>query len=431
MSTAIANFLKSKYDNGKIPKQRFENFPTLARVPKRSDGGGDYFITSVLTGNAVAKGPTLAIAQAGYTAGSNNLNVKGAKWTIPWGAWSQVVNIEDFDLKKARSNEVAFINWLDEQIDSLHISFLESMSIQLFTETNRSLGIGTTAGTDTGVVTLTNPSDIVKFHVGDILDCAAAVDSSTIANSVALYVIAVNKNTGTITVCHTATGTAGTGAFAGASLSTSTAYYFCMRGAWGALTSPNPIFQGLGDWIPSADPASTAFNGVDRTTDIAALSGYRYAPTNLASMSLRQKITGLVTVMNSRGSCMSAGGITDVILNPEKWQVLVDELQAQGWRPLDGGAMTYGSNSIKWAIGGKTLDIVSDRHCPIGTCYALTMPKDGSNIVLCSVDEFPHIIQEDGLTMLRQSGANTYEHRLQAYPAMAVKAPGWCGRVAV
>jgi hypothetical protein len=77
------------------------------------------------------------------------------------------------------------------------------------------------------------------------------------------------------------------------------------------------------------------------------------------------------------------------------------------------------------------IDIVSDRHCPIGTCFALTMPKDGSNIVLASVDEFPHVINEDGLMMVRQSTANTYEHRLQVYPAMAIKAPGWCGRVPV
>lgn len=427
----IDNFLKSKYDSGKIPKQRFENFPTLARVPKRSDGGGDYFITSVLNSGPVGRGPTLAIAQAGYTAGSTNLDTKGAKWTISWGAWSKTVEITDFNIKQARSNEVAFINWLDEQIDGLQLGFLEDASIQLFAEPNRTLGVGTTAGTDTGVITLSNPQDIVKFHVGDILDAAAAVDSSSITNSSAIYVIKVNQNAGTITVCHTATGTAGTGAFAGTGLSTSTAYYLCYRGCWGALTTPNPIFQGFGEWIPASDPAATAFNGVDRTTNIAALSGFRYAPTNLASMTLRQKITGLITTMNSRGWAQSLGGVTDVILNPEKWQVLIDECQAQGWRPLEGKEFTIGSNSVRMAIGGKMLDIVSDRHCPVGTCYALTMPKDGSNIVLASVDEFPHVIQEDGLMMLRKSTANTYEHRLQAYPALAVKAPGTCGRVAV
>jgi len=431
MSEAIQNFLKSKYDNGKIQKQRFENFPTLARIPKRSDGGGDYFITSVVTGNPVALGPTLAVAQAGYTAGSTNLDLKGAKWTIPWGAYSGVVEIKDFDLKRARQNEVAFLNWLDEQIDGLHIAFLEAMSVQLFAEANRVLGIGTTAGTDTGVITLSSPSDVVKFHVGDILDAAANATATAITNTNAIYVISTNANAGTITISGTATGTAGTGAFAGTGLSTSTAYYFCGRGAWGALTTPNPIFQGLGEWIPSVDPSATAFNGVDRTTDVTKLSGFRYAPTNLTSLSLRQKITGLVTVMNSRGTCMSAGGITDIILNPEKWQNLIDELQAQGIRLLEGKEFKNGSNSISWPVGGKWIDVVNDRHCPIGTCYALTMPKDGSNIVLPSVDEFPHVIQEDGLMMLRKPGENTYGHRLQCYPALAVKAPGWCGRVAV
>lgn len=163
MSTAVQNFLKSKYDNGKIPSQKFKNFPTLDRIPKRSDGGGDYFITSMIEDGPNAQGPTLAIAQAGYTAGSTNLDTKGAKWTIPWGKHSWVVNIDDFDIKQSKSNEVAFINWLDEQIDGLHVKALETMSMYIFNESNRTLGQGTCAGTDTGVITLTN--QIGRAHV--------------------------------------------------------------------------------------------------------------------------------------------------------------------------------------------------------------------------------------------------------------------------
>src|SRR5512142_2726160 len=114
MTEAISNFLKSKYDNGKIPKQLFDNFPTLARIPKRSDGGGEQLITACITGRPVARGPTLAIAQAGYTAGSTNLDTQCAKWTIQWGDWSRVVQISDKRMNQARKNEDAFINWLDE-----------------------------------------------------------------------------------------------------------------------------------------------------------------------------------------------------------------------------------------------------------------------------------------------------------------------------
>lgn len=424
-SNLINNFCKSKYDNGKIPHQLFEEFPTLARIPKRSDGGGDYFITSVVTGNPMALGATLAIAQAGYTAGSANLDVKGKKWTIPWGDYSGVVQIEDKDLKRSKSNEVAFINWLDEQIDGLHRSFLERMSQLLFAEPGRYLGVGVYETTG-DTVTLTNASDIVNFPIGTQLQASTNDGTSgTLVGSGSIgYVIGQNDSTGVITLCGTATGTSHS---TPTSWSNGATYYLFAYGD-NLYVSANTIFQGFGSWIPAADPGATAFNGVDRSLNPTALGGFRLVSADVAGLSIRQRITKLITRMNSRGT---TPGVTDVILNPEKWQQFADELQAQGWRPLDGKGMVTNSSSIQVAIGGKMLDVVSDRHCPIGTCYALTMPKDGSNIVMASIDEFPHVIQEDGLMMLRSSTANTYEHRLQVYPAMAIKAPGWCGRVPV
>jgi hypothetical protein len=423
------NFLKTKYDNGKIPRQLFEEFPTLARVPKRSDGGGDYFTTAVITGRPQGLGATLALAQSGYTNANANQNVKGKKWIVPWGQYSASVMIEDFDIKRSRSNELAFINQLDEQVDELHRGFLEYMSILLFAEPGRYLAHGATAGTDTGVITLDNAADVVKFAVGQQLQISVNDGSDTshviVSGSAIGYVIAVNSNTGTVTVAATATGT--TGGFP-ASWATTTSYYLFHSGDFGGDTAPATIFQGFGSWIPAADPGATAFNNVVRTVNVAALSGFRLTSAQVVGLSTRQRITKLITILNSRGT---TPGVTDVILNPEKWQTFADELQAQGYRPLDGKGFTVNTSSIQVAIGGKMIDIVSDRHCPIGTCFALTMPKDGSNIVMSSVDEFPHVINEDGLMMVRQSTANTYEHRLQVYPAMAIKAPGWCGRVPV
>lgn len=423
------NFLKTKYDNGKIPRQLFDQFPTLARIPKRSDGGGDYFTTAVVTGKPQGLGATLANAQAGYTNSGLNQNTKGAKWIIPWGQYSAVVEIEDFDIKRSKSNELAFINQLDEQIDLLQVSMLEHMSITLFAEPGRYLARVTTASTDTGVLTLDNASDVVKFARGQRLQISVNDGSSTshaiVSSSAVGYVIGVNANDGTVTVAATAGGS--TGGFP-TNWATSTQYYVFREGDFGGTTTPATIFQGFGSWIPAADPSSTAFNNVDRSVDVAALSGFRLTSAQVAGLSIRQRLTKLITILNSRGT---TSGVTDVILNPEKWQTFADELQAQGWRPLDGQGFVANTSSISVAIGGRRIEIVSDRHCPIGTAYALTMPRDGSNIVLASVDEFPHVIQEDGLMMVRKSTANTYEHRLQVYPAMAIKAPGWCGRVPV
>ena len=83
------------------------------------------------------------------------------------------------------------------------------------------------------------------------------------------------------------------------------------------------------------------------------------------------------------------------------------------------------------AAGGGVVEVIGDRAAPYSTGYALTMPKDGSNIQMKSIDGFPHIIREDGLELLRSGTANDYEHRIAAYPAFVVKAPGWNGRFPV
>lgn len=427
-ANVIANFLKTKYDKGKIPQQMFDEFPTLARIPKRSDGGGDYYSASVLIGNPMGLGATLAVAQAGGSQGSNYQDLKGKKWIVPWGDYSGSVYIEDKDIKRSRSNEVSFINWLDEQISGLQRSYLERMSILLFAEPGRYVATGTVGtGGNVGILALGNAADVAKIPIGAMLQASADDGTSTshalLGSGSIGYVVARDLQAGTVSV----SATAGSATPATPSSWTGTMYFF-FNGDFGGTSTPNTIFDGLGSWIPAAAPGATSFNNVVRNVAPVELGGFRLLSADVAGLGIRQRLTKLITLMHSRGT---TPGVTDVILNPEKWQVLVDELQAQGSRVLDGAGFTANTNSIKLAIGGKVLDVVSDRHCPLATAYALTMPRDGSNIVMPSIDELPHVINGDGLEMLRSTTANTYEHRLQGYPAMVVKAPGWCGRCPV
>jgi hypothetical protein len=204
-------------------------------------------------------------------------------------------------------------------------------------------------------------------------------------------------------------------------------YYFIEDGMY--TPTANVTMYGLGSWVPATAPGAAAFCGVVRNTgNTTALGGSRLISTDVVGMSIRQRVTRLITLMNSRGT---TPGVTDFIMNPEKWQLFVDELQAQGWRGLDGGTQKFNSNEIVCSIGGKQISIVSDRHCPYGWGWALTMPPDGKNIIMPSIDEMWHVINEDGIVMLRGASANTYEQRLQSYKNLVVKAPGWCGRVAL
>jgi len=429
-SQLINNFLKSKYDkNGGIPRQLYENYSTLNKIPKRTDGGGDYFTTATVTGRPMGRGPTLAIAQSTAAQGAK-ADTKGAKWIVQWAPDSGVVNIEDFDIKRSRTDEVSFLNWLKEQVELEQSSCLERTSIGVFAEAGNYVTVGYYTTADDKIVCST-ASDISKIEVGMALQCSANDGSDAghtlIGSGSVGYVLSVDKDAGSFVVTATATGTThGTPT----SWANTTTYYFFQQGDF--APTGNVICYGLGAWIPPTAPGATAFCNVVRNTgNITALGGFRLISTDVVGMSLRQRVTRLITIMNSRGTCRSVGGITDFIMNPEKWQLFVDELQAQGWRGLDGGAQKFNSNEIICSIGGKNIAIVSDAHCPYGWGWALTMPPDGKNIIMPSIDEMWHVINEDGVVMLRGASSNTYEQRLQSYKNLVVKAPGWCGRVAL
>lgn len=424
-SSTVTNFLKSKYTDGAIPKQVIDQFPLFSRIPKRSDGGGDQLISSVLIGRPQGIGNTLAIAQAGASQGSALQDIKGRKWIVQWGDYSASVYIDDKSIKASRNNETAFLNWLNDEIDQLQQQYLEHMSTLLFADAGRSIGAGTIA---IGVITLTTAADIIKFPLGAMIQASAAagnLTSDTLLGAGSIgYVIAQDEGAGTVTVASAAgSPTAATpGSWAGS-------MFFFRNGDFGG-SGAGTIYQGLGAWVPATAPtAGDSFNGVDRSVAPSQLAGFRLLSTDVVGMSTKQRITRLLTLMNTRGT---TAGVTDVVLNPEKWQVLADEVQATGWRMLGETAETQiNYNSIKVAIGGKVLDIVSDRHCPFATCFALTMPKNGQNICLWSMDNLPFVVREDGLEIFRSATANTYEHRLQGYPAMLIRAPGWCGRCPV
>jgi hypothetical protein len=120
-------------------------------------------------------------------------------------------------------------------------------------------------------------------------------------------------------------------------------------------------------------------------------------------------------------------GPSDVFLNPEKWQALADSLESRGTRPLDGKIGTFNYQKLQLAAGGKMIDVWADRFCPLGRAFAVNFDY----IEMKTYSGFPAVVSGDGLSMLRKTTSNDYEHRLVCYPVFQVKAPGYQGTTAV
>ena len=406
-------FLKNNYGKAeRIQKLLYTDFPFLGYCSKKVGASGKRLIAPVLYGAPQGMSGTLANAQiaAAATGGSSQAD----DWVCSYGQYSAAITIEDKLMKLSASDMGAYLEAKKLEIDNLYIGWSQVWSAYLLGTKSRSLGAFTE---NTGVCTLTNPDDIVYYSTGMLVQASAGNGSSTsdalLGSGSVGYVIGVNPNAGTFTVSASDGGVAGTpGSWTG------TMYAFRF-GDFGGTSTPNVMFDGFGDWCPSADPAATAFNGVARTKNITALSGVRLTAAEVAGLSTEQRIKRLVTRMAGRGF----GPPEAIFLNPEKWQDVADGLESRGVRDATGKDAAFGYETITVTAGGRKVAIYSDRFVPIGAIYATR--KDAFQIH--TPEAFPAIVNGDGLTMLRKATTNDYEFRLQAYPS-TLATPGYLGR---
>lgn len=411
-------FLKEDYTDDKINDLSKKDRPLFARVTREEDHSGDVYVHPLIISNGQGLGATVPKAQQGSQQTSGG-NTTGRKWLVTWGDYTGSIEIGDKVIRASRNNAGAFLRNQATEIDGLYQGFGDTFSTYLYSNGGQSVTPGgfTIAA---GVCTLAQADDVVNIEVGQILVVSANDGSSAahiiLAGSAVGYVVAVNRNAGTFSVSQTSGGAVATPTnWAGT--------MFGFRDGDFGGSGANRIILGLGAWIPSSDPSATTFENLDRTLDIARMSGVRLTSAEVTNLSLEQRIKKLVTRMRGRNF---GPGPTELYLNPEKWQALADSLESRGSREIGHDAV-FNYDSLKLAVAGKRVEIFADPFCPFSTCFALHMPS----IKLAALDKIPFVLNGDGLEMLRKTTSNDYEHRIQAYPAFCVPAPGYCGRTAV
>ncbi len=408
-------FLKERYTKAKIENLTNNKRITWALLPKDGDCSGEAFIEPIIIGDPQGLGATRATAQTGAQSAGTGANVIGRKWTLTFGDYAASVEIGEKVIRASKDDMGAFLRNKAAEIDGLYNAFANTFCTYLFSNGGQSCGTGTNSS---GVQTLSDPEAIANFHVGQQLVASAndGSDSShTLLGSGSIgYVISIDHENGKVTVSTTATGNAGT-----PSGWTGTMFYF-RSGDFGG-TGATEIFKGFGAWIPGAAPASTSFYGVDRTiSDL--LSGCRLPSADYSPLGNEARLKTLVQRMAGRfGSPVPS----HIVLNPEKWQKLADALESRGTRPLDGKIGTMSYSKLVLAMSGDNVEIISDRFCPAAKAYALNM----DTWKMRSYGAIPDVLTSDGLQMLRKSNADTFEHRLVAFPVLSTNAPSHNGFV--
>lgn len=420
VTTADA-YLKNWYSDERKAKLVYDSYPLTSWIAKQTNCSGKKLITPVVYGAAQSMGATLTVAQT--VDGNRGGSSKSDDWTIDWGDYNAALSIDDKLIESGKGDAGAFWEAKKLEIDLWYNQFGEVLERYAFADAGRNLGSFTIS---TGVCTMVNAADIVNIHEGMELQASANSGDSgsdTLLGSGSIgYVFAVNQNAGTFTIAtsnaNAVAGTAGTpGSWTG------TMYAF-RSGDFGG-SGASAIFQGLGAWCPSADPTSTAFNGVDRTRNMIALSGTRIPSAELTGLDIEGRIKTLITRMCSRGYIKMTDDVR-CYLNPEKWQALADIMESKGYREITGKTAIGGFDAITVVGGGRKVQVLAAQFCPVGTAFCLT--RDAFK--LHSLNDFPKDLNGDGLKMLRKAAANSYELRSVCYPASSA-IPGKIGRAAV
>ena len=399
-TTAASGILKNRYTTMRIQTLAFKS-ALLALLPKDTEQGGTAYIGAIRS----AVGSTAShTATTSFTTTPNTCSIYN-QWTCPYTDSYSTANVTGGAIDRTKGEANALVDAMVSEFDGAFIDIGQMLGQDLFGNGGGSYGqISTTSNPATPTITLANPSQIVNFSQGQILQVSQ--DDGTGGNSVrtgTVTVSAVDINLGTITC--TGNWTAGIAACVAGD-------FLFQQGNY------DGAYAGLAGWLPAYNARSglgTAFNGVVRSADPVRLAGVAVnGAGNPKDVSLI-KATSLI---------QRWGGRPDyVVLNPLDYSSIVTAATSRivytTVQSFDNAQLSFKASELATEYGMLTL--VTDVFCPVGTCYLLQM----DTWLMPSMGEVPRVwgTGVDGLEWLRGSG-DSFQLRCVARSTTYCSAPG-------
>lgn len=400
----------------------YKKNPLLALIPKdESPSGfaGKYIPVPLIFGTPQGRSATFSSAQGNQTA------PQLASFFVYRVSNYQLVTITNELLEATKDNAGAFIDEAKLNMDTAFRNISNDLALDLFSAGDGVRGTIASGGITSGVITLATASDVVNFEVGMAL-VSFSISGTTYAQSTGNaigYVIAVNRQSGTVTVSATAGGSAGTP-------SNWSAASFPKLGvegdvAFGALTTRTSFKKvtGLQGWLPASAPsASESFWGVDRSVDSRM---YGVLPQNTSSMTIEEALI--------EGASLVAreGGQPDMcFMNFTSYAALEKSLGSKvQYVDVKHEEADIAFAGIRVHAPYGPITVIPDRNCPAQTAFLLQM----DTWKLRSLGKAPHILTYglEGLEGLRVGTADALEIRIGYYANLICNAPGWNCRIAL
>lgn len=436
----ISGILKQIYDGQKLAILYYKNNPMHAMLRKKEDFYGETYPLPVIVETPTGISNVFANAQLpnqlanGGSGTAGNLGpAKFVKFMLTRASVYGVHVIDRQAMLSATNNIGSFVNGQMAQMDAMIQGVSNLISQQIYRSGSGSIGqiqsIGSGATTN-GQVTLVNPTDARYFTVGQVV-YATSKDPVQGATSVTQragigFVSSINRAQGIVTVGDaTAANTM--------SPQSPTAWtnldYIQISGTsplFGPTISSalQPVaLTGLAAWLqnPSNISSSDVFFGVNRSQDTWRLGGGFYDGSQ-NGQSVEEALYDASTQL-----FMEGGYPSHAFVGPNAYAALqkamaarnIFETEIEGPQDDNGVAHVF-FKGINIQGAGSNFTVIADRNCPPYTCYLLTL----EDWALYSLKQMPHVVDDDGVSFLRQTSADAFEFRLAGYGQVGCDAPG-------
>lgn len=269
----------------------------------------------------------------------------------------------------------------------------------------------TITGTNPVTSFTVNPLDVIKFHLNQRIVFNATRTGSAGGIKASVYsVTALNRTTGSISVTRVS------GAGAGTDPAVNDFVY--LEGSYDAF----PL--GVQAFIPAADPGTSGVPatllGMTRTDDPVMKSGWRVTWQG----SIEESAKYLCAIM---GQYFDRD--TSVLwLSRYNWFRLEQELTAQGRKIIDARAtQVFGSPALMLLTPEGDVPVVADNYLGNDVGYLLDM----SAVEVHHLDQLIHIVDDDGLGLIRQTADDGVEIRFRSWSENIIQRPFKCGRFTI
>lgn len=263
-----------------------------------------------------------------------------------------------------------------------------------------------TGGPPLTSITLTNPRDAIRFHKNQRLQFNAnRTGNAGTLRADKYQVTGVNRVSGVIAITRVS----------GAGNDVAANDYVYLEGSYDSF----PI--GMAGFIPASDPGTggvpATILGMTRTDDPVMKAGWRGTWQGSIEESAKFLCATMGQYFNKEASALW--------LSRYRWFQLEQELTAQGRKVIDARAtQVFGSPALLLLTPEGEIPVVADGYAPDDTGWLL----DHSQIETHHLNPLIHIVDDDGLNLLRMTADDGVEIRFRSWSENIVQKPFYCGR---